>query len=472
LFAVDPNEQETRAALTSATWEFNNMDLVQAKQAILPLRRKASTRRERWAWYLYDFGNSAYAAVVLLAVYSAYFKQQVVGGAEGSRLWGVSIGIAMLVVAVLSPVLGVLADFTANKKKLLFFFTVLACTFTALLFFVQEGNVFIGMLFFILAEIGYRSAQVFYNALLPDIAGDGDIGRISGRGWALGSFGGIVCLLIVLGLIMTIGGSFIIRISFLITAAFYGLSTFPLFFILRERTVRQPLPEGEYYISFSIKKLWMTFLNARKFKTLLRFLVAFLIFNNGIMMVLDFAAIIGAVLVGMNQQQLIIFMIIVQVTSVIGAYLFGLLADRIGTKTALLISIALMIVAVGSIFLVNSLVTFNLVGALAGFALTGVQSLSRAAIGQLAPKEQSAEFFGLFSVAGQISAFTGPMLYGLLAASLAFAYQRSGFDVHAAEAAGMQTALWVILAFLVAGFVLMAVVKGWPRVQKHAGVQS
>ena len=141
-----------------------------------------ASRRERWAWYLYDFGNSAYAAVVLLAIYSAYFKGTVVGGAEGSRLWGIAVGIAMLIVAVTSPVLGTLADFSGAKKRFLFFYTAVTITFCALLFFVQEGDWLTGMLFFILAEIGYRSAQVFYNALLPEIAAPDQIARVSGNG--------------------------------------------------------------------------------------------------------------------------------------------------------------------------------------------------------------------------------------------------------------------------------------------------
>ncbi|MCA9395940.1 MAG: MFS transporter, partial [Candidatus Omnitrophica bacterium] len=108
------------------------------------------TRREYWAWYLYDFGNSAYAAVVLLAIFSAYFKEQVVGGAEGTRLWGIAVGIAMLCVAVTSPILGAIADYSAAKKRLLFFYTMLCVIFTALLFFVQQGDVVMGMTFFIL----------------------------------------------------------------------------------------------------------------------------------------------------------------------------------------------------------------------------------------------------------------------------------------------------------------------------------
>src|SRR5574340_1028860 len=118
------------------------MEIALDKAAPLAQRRRIpATRRERWAWYLYDFGNSAYAAVVLLAVYSAYFKGQVVGGSEGTRLWGLSVGIAMLVVAVLSPILGTLADYSGSKKKFLLFFTLLSVTFTACLFFVRPGDI-------------------------------------------------------------------------------------------------------------------------------------------------------------------------------------------------------------------------------------------------------------------------------------------------------------------------------------------
>ncbi|MFZ6018244.1 MAG: MFS transporter, partial [Chloroflexota bacterium] len=306
-------------------------------------RRIPTTRRERWAWYFYDFGNSAYAAVVLLAVYSAYFQGQVVGGSEGTRLWGVSVGIAMLVVAMLSPVLGTLADFSASKKKFLLFFTTLSVIFTAALFLVMPGDIFTGMLFFILAEIGYRAAQVFYNALLPEIATPQEIGKVSGNGWAFGSLGGIVCLLIVLALIMSIGGTTVVRFSFLITAVFYLASSVPLFLWLRERAEPQPLRKGDNYIQVAFRRLRETFRAVRHYREFIKFIIAFLIYNDGIMMALNFAAIIGAVLFGMTQQQLIIFMIIIQVTSVAGAYLFGILADRWSSKRSLILSLILMI---------------------------------------------------------------------------------------------------------------------------------
>ncbi|WP_448335029.1 MFS transporter [Bellilinea sp.] len=422
-------------------------------------RRIPTTRRERWAWYLYDFGNSAYAAVVLLAIYSAYFQGQVVGGSEGTRLWGVSVGIAMLVVAVLSPVLGTLADFSASKKKFLLFFTTLSVIFTAALFLVMPGDIFTGMLFFILAEIGYRAAQVFYNALLPEIATPQEIGKVSGNGWAFGSLGGIVCLLIVLALIMSIGGTTVVRFSFLITAVFYLASSVPLFLWLRERAEPQPLGKGDNYIQVASRRLRETFRAVRHYREFIKFIIAFLIYNDGIMMALNFAAIIGAVLFSMTQQQLIIFMIIIQVTSVAGAYLFGILADRWSSKRSLILSLILMIGAIVWMLFVQNVTIFFIIGALAGFALTGVQSVSRTLVGQFAPIEKSAEFYGFFEVGGRTSSFIGPTVYGFIAAEAAILLSARGMDAVSAEQMGIRVAIGSIVAFLVLGLVLLLKIR-------------
>jgi len=438
------------------------------------LERK-STRRERWAWYLYDFGNSAYASVVLLAVYSTYFKGEVVGGAEGSRLWGLAIGIAMLVVAITSPVLGSIADFSGTKKRFLLFYTAMACLFTATLFFAQKGDVLIGMLLFILAEIGYRSAQVFYNALLPEIASPEEMGRVSGNGWAIGSAGGVLCLFLILPLIMLIGGTLIVRLSLVITAVFFAVSAIPIFLWLRERAQPQPLPAGESYLTIGFKRMWGTLRTVRRFSEFVKFILAFLVYNDGILMALNFAAIIGAVLFGMDQQQLIIFMIIVQVTSVAGAYVFGSLADRIGAKRSLVISILLMIGAVIGMLFCQSLVGFFLIGALAGFALTGVQSVSRTMVGMFSPSGQSAAFYGFFAVAGRTSSFIGPTIYGLVAAEAALWYEAQGRAVTLAEQSGQRLAILSIAGFLLVGLVLLWFVnetKARAEAQSPAGGAS
>lgn len=417
-------------------------------------------KRNQWAWYMYDFGNSAYAAVILLAVYSAYFKGSVVGGAEGSRLWGFSLGIAMLVVAITSPILGTIVDFTAAKKRILLVFTTISWIFTALLFFVEKGDVFTGMLFFVLAEIGYRGGQVFYNALLPEIATPEEMGRVSGNGWAIGSVGGIICLFFILPVIvLTHSNPLAIRGSFVFTAAFFALSTLPLFLKLKERREGKALPPGENYLSLAFKRLKKTFSAVRDFREFIKFIISFLVYNDGILMALDFAAIIGAVLYGMNQTQLIIFMIIVQVTSAIGAYVFGIWGEKVGFKQALIYSILLMVAAVIWMIFNTTLTGYYIIGALAGFALTGVQSLSRTIIGLFAPENKATEFFGFFAVAGRSSSTLGPTIYGIVAFRTALYFQGSGMDPLLAEQFGQRAGLFSIAIFLLAGLLILVSVN-------------
>jgi UMF1 family MFS transporter len=418
-----------------------------------------STRRERWAWYLYDFGNSAYASVVILAVYSAYFQGEVVGGAEGTRLWGLAVGIAMLVVAVISPVLGAIADFAGTKKRFLFVFTAMACVFTALLVFAKPGAVVIGMGFFVLAEIGYRAAQVYYNGLLPEIAAPEEMGRISGYGWAIGTAGGVVCLVLILGLVLAFGGTFIVRISMVITAVFFAIFAAPIFLWLRERAQPQPLPEGENYMGVAFKRLWKTIRTAGQFREFVKFMVAFLIYNDGIIMALHFAAIIGAVLFGMSQEQLIIFVIIVQITNVAGAFAFGFLVDRIGGKPSLVVSLVMMMGVVAGLYFNQTLMGYFVIGAVAGVAMAGAQSVSRTMVAIFAPPGQSAEFYGLFAVVGRTSSFIGPAVYGLLAAEAALWYQSQGQDAGLAEQSGQRVAILSIGAFILAGLILLAFVN-------------
>ncbi|WP_082390432.1 MFS transporter [Ornatilinea apprima] len=424
-------------------------------------------KRARWAWYLYDFGNSAYAAVILLAVYSAYFKGTVVGGARGSWLWGLSIGIAMLIVTVLSPILGTIADFVAAKKRFLFVFTALSVTATSLLFFVEAGDILSGMIFFIIAEVGYRAAQVFYDALLPEISSQEDMAKVSGNGWAIGSAGGVVCLLIVLPLIILFKGALMVRVSMIITAVFYALSSIPLFLWVKEKAEPQALPAGENYLSLAYKRLSTTIKSTRQFRQFIRFIIAFLVYNDGILMILDFAAIIGAVLFGMNQQQLIILMIIVQVTSIGGAFLFGIIADRLGSKRAIVYSLVMMLVTVCSLVFIQSLVGFYLLAAVAGFALTGVQSVSRTMVGQISPEGKSGEFYGLFSVAGRTSSFIGPTVYGWVAVGAANYFHSVGQTLHVAEQSGQRAAVLSAAAFLVVGLILLFFVKDASRNKKE-----
>ena len=415
-----------------------------------------STRKERIAWYLYDFGNSAYAAVVLLAVFSAYFQGSVVGGAEGTKLWGYSVFVAMFVVAVIAPFLGAIADYSGSKKKFLLFFTSQAVIFTGLLFFVMKGSVAAGMIFFILAEIGYRAAQVFYNGFLPEIASTEDMGRIAGAGWAIGSAGGVVCLIIVLAMIMGSGGSnLMVRLSFVFTAVFFALSALPLFLWLPERAESRKLPEGENYWSIAIKQLKDTISTAASFKEFLKFMLAFLIYNDGVIMALDFAAILGGVLFGLDQQGLIVLMILVQITNVIGAYLFGMMVDRFDGKRTLIFSILLLIADVIYLYFAQTITEYFVIAAIAGFAMAGVQSVSRTMVGMFSPPGRSAEFYGFFALTGRTSSFIGPAIFGWLAAMMTARYLGLGMDSTLAEQGGHRAAVLSIVVFLFIGLLLL-----------------
>ncbi len=415
----------------------------------------ASTRRERIAWYLYDFGNSAYASVVLLAVFSAFFQKEVVGGAEGTRMWGLAVFVAMLFVAITAPVLGAIADFSGSKKRFLFFYTAMACCFTAGLFFAEKGAVLFAMGCFIIAEIGYRSAQVFYDALLPEIASHDEMGRVAGTGWAIGSAGGIVVLLIILPLILIIKGTLIIRFSLVITAIFFALFTVPLFLWLQERAQPQKLPRGENYLMVALRQLQKTIGATQRFKEFLKFMLAFLIYNDGVIMALDFAAILGGVLFGLKQEELIILMIIVQAANVIGAYIFGRMVDRVGAKRSLNISIVLMILIVLALYFAQTKTDYFVIASLAGFAMAGIQSVSRTMVALFAPPGQSAEFYGFFAMAGRTSSFIGPAVFGWLAAEATVWFQAQGQAVALAEQAGHRVAILSIAAFLIVGLALL-----------------
>lgn len=375
-------------------------------------------KRAQWAWYFYDFGNSAYAAVVLLAVYAAYFKQSVVGTAEGSALWGLSLTISMLVVAVISPFFGALADYSGRKKTFLMIMTAIASIFTALLFFVQKGDVVLGMVLFIIAEIGYRSGQVFYNGLLSDVADEDEIAKVSGNGWAVGSAGGIICLIIVLILIqMNPGNTVIVRASLIITAIYFIIFALPAFFLIKEKQRPQD-KKGKSYFRIALDRIRHTLKSVKNFKEFIKFMIALLIYNDGIIAALDFAAIIGAVLYGVTSTELIIFVILVQVTNVIGAYIYGRMSEKSGVKKNLVQSLILMIASVAGMMFMPNKLGFFIVGAIAGYAMAGAQMLSRTMVSVFAPEGKSAEFYGFFSLAGRTSSIIGPGVMGLAATGI------------------------------------------------------
>mgnify|MGYP005818929279 CR=1 FL=1 len=423
-----------------------------------------TNKQARRAWYFYDFGNSAYAAVILLAVFSNYFTNGVVGDKVlGPTYWNYSLAIAGIIVAVLSPILGTIADFSRAKKKFLLIFTVMSVVFTMLLFFVQKGDVLMAVIFFILAEIGYRAAQVFYDALLVDVSTPRTIASVSADLWALGMLGGIICLGIVLVPIqLTHNNVLAVRLSFVITGLFYALSSIPTFLRVRQISEPEVLPGGVTTLGYTFKQLGDTFRDIRSFSEFVKYTIAFLIYNDGIMMLMDNAALIGGILYGFQTTQLIILIIILHVFGAAGAYLFGRVSSKYSSKQALIYALIILMAVVSLLFFLRGVPAFYVIGALAGFALSGVQAVSRTMVSQLSPANKTTEFYGFLSVAGRTSTFIGPLVFGSLYSSMATRYLRMGKVDAVAHASAMYWAIGSILVFLLVGLFLLLFVRQAP----------
>lgn len=359
-----------------------------------------------FGWIMYDFANSSFTTIIVTVIYSVYFKNVVVNQGElGTALWGRAVSISMLMVALSAPIFGAVADFSRAKKKFLFYNCYLTVIFTALLYFVKAGDIFTGMLFFIIANFGFNSGNVFYNALLPDIVPREALGKVSGWGWAFGYVGGLVSLLLMLPLVHNKW----ITLTFPTVAAFFGIFAIPTFIMLKE--IRKPSKRTNYFRTAFIR-IKESANNIRNFKELIKFIISYLIYNDGIIIVISFAAIYGATRFDMNQKELINYFVIANITSIVGAFIFGYVLDWIGAKKTITITLLIWIVVVFWAFKCSSINEFYYVGMLAGIAIGSSQSSSRSMLALLTPKEKMAEFFGFYSVTGKIASIMGPLVYG------------------------------------------------------------
>ena len=291
-----------------------------------------------------------------------------------------------------------------------------------------------------------------------DVSTPETIGYISGKGWAIGMLGGVATLLIAVVPMQLIGNDFI-PYTFLITALVYAIFSLPMYFRVSETIPVTPIPNGETLLSVSFKHLGETFKDIRHYKVFLRYMVAFLIYNDGIMMLMDFAAIIGATLFGLGQVQLILFVIVIQITGALGALLFGKQADEQSSKRAVQFSLVILAIALVGLFFIKSTVGFFIIGAIAGFSLSGAQAVSRTMVSQLAPAGKTTEFYGFLSVAGRTSTFIGPLVFGTLSYRMHNYYINQGFTEIAAEKAGQYWGIGSIIAFLLIGFIILLSVR-------------
>lgn len=368
-------------------------------------------------WTLFDFANTAFSVIIVTVIYSKYFSNYVAGGQKW--LWGLAVSLSMIIAALFSPPLGAIADVSRNRKRFLLLLTLLSVTCTALMFFVQKGDILLGFILFVFANIGFEGGLVFYDAFLPDLTAKKNFGRVSGYGFAMGYIGALVVLLIVMLLLPQQTSPdyyFHIRLSFVVAAVFFLFFSIPLFLFVsepkRERTVKTSIIKNGMKKSFSTLKA-IFFQN--KYPAVSRFLFAFFLYNDAIITIIAFASIFAANTLKMNDDEIIYFFIIVQSTAVAGSFIFGIISDHIGPKKTITITLVIWLAVVIGAFFVNTIFEFYVIGLLAGASIGSSQSCSRSLMALLTPKEREAEFFGFYDgLFGKSSAVVGPLFYGII----------------------------------------------------------
>ncbi len=380
--------------------------------------RPAATRGEIFSWTLFDFANTAFSVVVVTVIYSRYFTNHVAGGQQ--RLWGLAVSLSMVLAALLAPPLGAVADFSRNRKRFLLLFTLASVLCTALLYFVEGGMVVAGLALFVIANIGFEGGLVFYDAFLPGLTTRNSYGRVSGYGYAMGYLGALAILLLVI-LVLPDASSpeYLqrVRLTFVMAAAFFLFFSLPLFLAVHEPPLTRERPPSLVRSGFARARGTLRALFVeRSHPSVSRFLIAFFIYNDGILTVIAFAAIFAEKILKMSDTAIVAFFAIVQTSAILGSIFFGVVTDAIGPKRTIGITLVLWIGIVVGAYFVQSVTFFYVVALCAGVAIGSSQSASRSLMALLTPQGREAEFFGFYDgLCGKASAVIGPLAYGVVA---------------------------------------------------------
>lgn len=371
-------------------------------------------RKEVVVWSLYDFANSAFATLIVTFIFSRYFASSICGDEiRGTVLWTRAVNASSIVVALISPLLGAIADYAGRKKLFLGFFTAVCAIFTAMLFTTGRGDILPAFIFFVLANVGFEAANVFYNAFLPEVAKPEDIGRVSGIGWATGYAGGLLCMLIALGMIqiwVPHADDLHIRSTNLLAAAWYATFALPLFFVLKEKSVGSVrLAEAS---AEGVRRVRATFTNLRTFREAGKLLLASLLYMNGLTTSFALASIFGMSAFRMTLQEILLLGLWLNAVAGLGAWIFGFVNDRIGGKKSIAIAVAGLALSIAAGAAAPSKTWFVVAGTFFGLMVGPTQAVTRSLLGLLVPETKHAEAFGFYAFSGKASSILGPFVYG------------------------------------------------------------
>lgn len=403
--------------------------------AATPPRTRAS-RKEIFGWAMFDFANQAYTLLIITVVFGELFTTVIVGDRGddyrlANLLWSLALALSYLMVVISGPLCGAVMDYSASKKRFLFVSYLATVATTSMLFFVEPGYVVLGFLLITLSNYAYSVGESFIAAFLPDLGPPEDLGKISGFGWALGYVGGLFAAGFTLVALGEATADNFERVRWVgpFAGGFFLVAAIPTFLWLKERGSPQTLPPGMTYYRIARERVATTLHELRHFRDLGVFLVSLLFSMAGLYIVIAFAFIYGAQVIGWDESIRNIMFIIVQITAAAGALGFGLIQDRIGAKVTYIGTLSLWVVAILAIWATPQVTTFLnarfgldweaqhlflVVGCLAGTSLGSSQSASRALVGLFSPLEKSAEFFGFWGLANKLAGVFGIVCLGLL----------------------------------------------------------
>ncbi|MCB0041931.1 MAG: MFS transporter [Caldilinea sp.] len=396
-------------------------------------RRRLFGTREQVGWYFYDWANSAFSTTVVSVFLGPYLTAVTKAAADASgfvyplgipiradAFFPYMVSLSVLLQVFVLPVMGAVVDYTHLKKRLMGIFAYIGAFSAMGLFFLDGTNYLLGGTLFVIANLSFGASIVCYNAFLPEIATPNERDRVSSYGWAMGYLGGGILLALNLVFFSMreqfgISSGDAVRISLASAGVWWALFTLLPLSRLQNRQPQRILPPGEHYLTVGFKQLGRTLRNLPRYPQTMLFLVAYLLYNDGIQTVIALSAQFGSEELGMTADELPPLFLMVQFVAFFGALFFGYLARWVGAKRAIIIS--LVIWTGVTIYAFSPLLQtgrqFFVMGAVIALVLGGSQALSRSLFSQMIPKGQETEYFGLYEVSERGTSWLGPLLFGL-----------------------------------------------------------
>jgi UMF1 family MFS transporter len=417
------------------------------------LDRLGLGRPDLRAWAMYDWANSAFQTTIIAAVFPIYYQKVAAADlpealAMSRFAWATTL--AILIVAIVAPILGAIADYTAIKKRLLGIFIAIGASATAAMFWIQRGDWSLALVLFVIGNVGVAGSIVFYESLLPHLVGEDQLDRVSSAGYAIGYLGGGMLLAVNLLMIQkpelfgipdTGTGT---RLALASVAVWWVVFSIPLFRRVPEPAVRRELDErpGASALTGGVTRLMETFKELRRYRDAFVFLLAFLLYNDGIQTMIRMATIYGTG-IGLPESAMIAALLLTQFIGVPCAFLFGMAASRTGARTGVFVGLGVYILITLLGYFMRTAAHFYALAVLVGMVQGGTQALSRSLFASMIPRHKSSEFFAFFSVFERYAGVLGPAIF-------AFVIERSGSG---------RAAILAVAVFFVVGAAILTFVN-------------